>query len=645
MSRFLNSGQRRNNLGTVSPHGASTSDVPCGADYISNRTAREYWHTTWRFIARRYAGATNIAWYELASEPHLLHKVAPADGSSGPWVQCHQNKSQVRELFQEAVDNLRSVDAATPMAVAPTGYEHCPGLGAFDLLNDVAGQLIYAMNWPCSLKTKAATVSYGSSARCSDFGKASSDLPCIPACASHNDSRSVSKATFNYDKDLIIDFMAPFLEFGRRHRVPLWIDQLMCPPKLWEVGIAATWLRDSMDVADFERTHFSWWTWKGDFQDVSSQSVLTPPVGANTSASRRDLSRYVIDVAVYTLYKQAFSTALKTDDRVFDDNVGQSGGVPVKRQVRWWTNFENEPQNENAMLALIRAHPKSITGVYTYIGAGQGDSGSFSFGHSAATMNNMTWIIEKVALFSKLGISVTPALSFTNASIMSGNALKRVGAVARFAKAAGVSGMMLDFEPATSEIPWVRAYAAYVQGFTKAMHGVGLMAEMCVSDWGILDGHFLRNGTSCSGADCGYGVYAQTGVDVMMSMAGTYFGSNLTKNKHNVDLELKQGVSLSQLAVGIGSSVSPDCGPPLPRGPNAYNWTEARLDEFVGYIGGRGVAQLDIWRVDIGAETNCTEPWVLAITEKFLAGSAPQHNLAKTDDRTAGSVEVLRNGA
>eukprot|EP01052_Picozoa_sp_SAG31_P042041 SAG31_NODE_6551_length_1981_cov_0.868757_3_plen_77_part_00 len=53
------------------------------------------------------------------------------------------------------------------------------------------------------------------------------------------------------------------------------------------------------------------------------------------------------------------------------------------------------------------------------------------------------------------------------------------------------------------------------------MHAVSLKAEMCVSDWGILDGHFLSNGTSCSGPDCGYGVYAQTGVDVMMSMAGT----------------------------------------------------------------------------------------------------------------------------
>jgi hypothetical protein len=295
----------RNNLGTVSPHGERTNSVACDADYVSNVTARGYWYTTWRFLAQRYAASNNIAWYELASEPHLLHKTPPADGSSGPWVQCHPNASEVRELFQEAVENLRTVDASTPIAVAPMGYEHCPGLGPLDLLHDAAGQLIYAMNWPCSLKTSATTVSYGDSARCSDFARSSTDLPCIPACApDHHESDP--NALFTYDKALIREFMSPFLNFGLRYNVPLWIDQLMCPPKLWAPGIAAAWLHDSMDVANFSRVHFSWWTWKGDFQDASSQSVLTPPVGVNTSASRRDLARYVVDEDVYALYRQAF---------------------------------------------------------------------------------------------------------------------------------------------------------------------------------------------------------------------------------------------------------------------------------------------------------------------------------------------------
>jgi hypothetical protein len=212
------------------------------------------------------------------------------------------------------------------------------------------------------------------------------------------------------------------------------------------------------------------------------------------------------------------------------------------RQVRWWTNFESA--GVSAQLETIAQHPRSITGIYTYIGAGHGDSGAFSFGHSPSTDNNYTWIREAVRRYTALGLTVTPAVSLTNHSVMSGTALAHVSEAAAFAKAANVSGLMLDFEPATSEVPWVLAYAKYVKAFTAALHAVGLEAEMCVSDWGILDGHFLKNGE-------GYGVFAKTGVDTMMSMAGTYYGTNVSKNEYNVELELKQDVALSQLAAGV----------------------------------------------------------------------------------------------
>ena len=58
----------RNNYGTASPHGESTNDVPCDADYIGNATARALWFKTWQFLAKRYTNATNIAWWEPASE-------------------------------------------------------------------------------------------------------------------------------------------------------------------------------------------------------------------------------------------------------------------------------------------------------------------------------------------------------------------------------------------------------------------------------------------------------------------------------------------------------------------------------------------------------------------------------------------------
>lgn len=257
-----------------------------------------------------------------------------------------------------------------------------------------------------------------------------------------------------------------------------------------------------------------------------------------------------------------------------------------KRQVRWWMSFSNRENN----LRLIDSHPKAVTGIYTYIGAGVESSGGFSCPH------NESYLREQFEPYWARGLSVTPALGLANASVMTGSALQRVAEVAAFAKKINVSGFMLDFEPDTSEVAWVHAYADYVEAFTKAMHSAGIKAEMCVSSWGILDGHFLKNGE-------GYGVYAKTGVDVMMSMAGTYFGSNVTKDLYNVDLEIKQGVSLSQLAVGIGTQINPSVAAGCPAvgpmgckaaGGQCYNWTQPRLE-----------ASASTFRID-GIECKCS---------------------------------------
>ena len=82
------------------------------------------------------------------------------------------------------------------------------------------------------------------------------------------------------------------------------------------------------------------------------------------------------------------------------------------------------------------------------------------------------------------GLTVTPAFSLTNQSVMSGAAIEHVGEAVAFAKAINATGFMLDYEPATSEPAWAMAYAKFVAAFTAAMHGAGLTAEMCVSSWG-----------------------------------------------------------------------------------------------------------------------------------------------------------------
>ena len=224
--------------------------------------------------------------------------------------------------------------------------------------------------------------------------------------------------------------------------------------------------------------------------------------------------------------------------------------------------------------------------------------------------------------------------------------------VAAWAKSINVSGVMLDYEPdtsnATSEAArnprpacdpprplnelsrrWVRAYAAYVAALTESMHAVGLRAEMCISDWGILDGHTVpegygayrrpaRNSVWWSPRTVADRRYAATGVDRMMSMAGTYFGTNLTRNEYNVDLELSQGASLDQTAVGVGTMISENCS----TGPAKwdYNWTEAGLRDFVNFVEEKGIEHLDFWRADIDNEGDCTEAYYFDVAAEFLAG-------------------------
>lgn len=130
-----------------------------------------------------------------------------------------------------------------------------------------------------------------------------------------------------------------------------------------------------------------------------------------------------------------------------------------------------------------------------------------------------------------------------------------------------------------------------------------------------------------------YGIYAKTGVDKMMSMAGTYFGTNVTNNLVNVDKELHDGVSLNQLAVGIGTQIDPSISAECPlvgpmgckvAGGQCYNWTEQKLTSFVGALVERGVTTIDMWRADIDAEGDCTTPYYFEVAEKFLAGAEAQ---------------------
>jgi len=86
-----------------------------------------------------------------------------------------------------------------------------------------------------------------------------------------------------------------------------------------------------------------------------------------------------------------------------------------------------------------------------------------------------------------------------------------------------------------------------------------------------------------------------------------------------VDLEIAEGTSLDQLAVGVGTMITDGC--PTGEAKWDYNWTESRLRDFVGSIEQRGVQSLDFWRADIDDEGNCTESYYFDVATEFLQGN------------------------
>ena len=307
----------RNNNGTASPHGghATTSGVPCAADYIGNATARGQWLATLAFLAARYRSNEAVAWIEPASEPHLL-RVQPDPRAPGgkPWVPCH-TPAQVTALFNAAIAAIREADPDVPVAAAPTGYEACPGLDlAADKLEDP--NVIYAVNWPCNLGGGTDGIGgYGEIGTCGSLGKlkkGGTPTPpraCVPGCS----LGEPDSAAFRYNRSTVEALAAPALAFRDAHHVPLWVDQLMCPPAAFRG--ATQWLADSAAVLGFlqrggddqNRTSFSWWTWKAPFGGNATQAVLWTPSAADR---KDDPSLYQVYAPGYALFRQAFEGSL-----------------------------------------------------------------------------------------------------------------------------------------------------------------------------------------------------------------------------------------------------------------------------------------------------------------------------------------------
>ncbi len=265
------------------------------------------------------------------------------------------------------------------------------------------------------------------------------------------------------------------------------------------------------------------------------------------------------------------------------------------RSSRWWFNLHSGAYADEAVRLARRYAGRALTGVYMYDGVGV--AGRVSF--------NDTAVRAAADPLLEMGLTVGVVVAVDTGVIENGTGWKRNGSstlatLAAHAAACNITSLMLDFEPDTSSADVRAEYVDFVTAMATATHAQGVELDICVSSWGVLDN---------------FTAFAGTGVDGMMSMASTYFGTNITGNEEWVLKEQAQGVSASQLRVGIGSA-------------NAvwqkwnYNWTEPRFDTFVSWLEQHSVQHIDLWRTDLDTTnaTNGTAPWMIDRLETFLLG-------------------------
>lgn len=262
------------------------------------------------------------------------------------------------------------------------------------------------------------------------------------------------------------------------------------------------------------------------------------------------------------------------------------------KQSHWWFQTHT-PEYTTQAISLVTQHADAVTGVYLYAGFAINSSGWFQSPSDQV-------IHPKVSPFLDLSLTVGVALALDTSALLAGTAHLGVDAAATMASRNNITSLMVDYEP-TTEITHAhaQAYAAFLTVLGEALHSKGVQLGMCISSWSILTE---------------FGLYAATGVDQMMSMASTYFGSNITANEAWVTKELAQGMSLDQLAVGFGSTNS------ITQKWD-YNWTQPEFESFMSFLASQKVLTIDMWRTDIDTlnATAGTEHWIYDSLANFIA--------------------------
>lgn len=263
-------------------------------------------------------------------------------------------------------------------------------------------------------------------------------------------------------------------------------------------------------------------------------------------------------------------------------------------------------------LSLVAAHRASMTGVYVFLPLSVQVPASGNVSEAVVIADDDT-IARIVAPFLQLGLTVSGSIWIDPRVMESGAALAAVNNLTVAAVRHNLSAIFVDFEGQTAPTMALKL-ATFMTALATALHQVGVAAEMSVDASGILQD---------------YGLYAAAGVDRLMTMA-TYNGwgadgPGLSRLTDNVEAMMGANVSMSQLAVGVGSMIvgeQPDgSGTPCPdaAGTNLnYQWDVNGLAAFEAWLETHGVRHLDVYRCDLCILNSTTEPWYFNLTSSFL---------------------------
>ena len=99
-----------------------------------------------------------------------------------------------------------------------------------------------------------------------------------------------------------------------------------------------------------------------------------------------------------------------------------------------------------------------------------------------------------------LGLEVWPVIGLNESAVLDGKVTSGISGIVSAAKATDVTGIMIDYEPASDyTLQHAQKYASFAKALATALHEEGIQLGMDLAQWGIL-GYFDVYKTV--GADC-----------------------------------------------------------------------------------------------------------------------------------------------